>query len=132
MTKQIKVLSTEELVNQVDSVSELIVDATFKLIDGYYKNNPKLNRALLMSFVSKFIRVAVYRSITVKFPEGVKTPQQQYDFTAKNFAVMKCDLQNAVSDAFTAAMSAFQGKKMKDEYYCQVKIMPPVANKEPI
>lgn len=82
----------------------------------------------LQHFLAAFIGSFVYSNLGQTFPVNL-TEEEKLDMATKRFQIAKEEVQNAVAEGFRGAMYSFSGRDA--EYYCQVKLMPPVANKEP-
>jgi hypothetical protein len=111
-----------------DEFTTMITAETYKLLDAQTtRKGTKASRYVLAQFLSKFIGMAVYMSLT----EEVKgSKDQQFKLAKDNFADMKVKIQEAVSTGFSAAMMLFANKDI--EYYCRVTPVPPPANKRMI
>lgn len=115
--------------SSADQISQTLVNETFKLIDGQSKDPIKAHKMALM-FLARFAGVLLYRSLTEAAPEGCNTKEKILKFTMANFSATKLSVQEAVAAAFTGAMNTYSGQPI--EYFCQVKPVGPVLNKEPI
>jgi len=80
---------------------------------------------LYLKFLENYTAYLVFQTLKAK-------PQDDKDretFVLENFAALKIRAQDAVAFGFGNAMTAFT--KNNVDYYCQIKIVPPAANKEP-
>lgn len=85
-----------------------------------------VRHSLHVNFIARFIGAYVYQALMQK-PEKACGKEELLKFTKENFKASKQAVQDAVSAAFSGAMSAFSGKDI--EYYCQVKVVPEVKGK---
>lgn len=104
----------------------MLVNENFKLLDSQTKSRGggKAAKFVAMTFLARFIGIFIYRVLTDK-KEGTK--EEACKYAIDNLADAKSKLQDAVAAGFQGAMTTFAGKQI--EYYCQVKIVPPVISK---
>lgn len=109
-----------------------LVQSTFVMMEDTVKKSKgtPINLAeIQVNFLATYIGSLLYVALTEEPNKSVLKRADREEFTIDNFAYMKTKIQEAVAAAFTSAMRAHAGKEI--DYYCQVKAVPPVANKEP-
>lgn len=106
-----------------EAFTTLLCAATLKLLRSKDKDDK-----IVMAFIAKLTGHMLYEALT-DTPDGL-SKDEMIKITLARFASAKVGVQEAIAAAFTGAMNAYSGTEI--EYYCQVKALPPVANKEPI
>lgn len=116
-------VSFEDYANQF---SDLIVRETYNLIRAQNKEyGVDAVKYISTAVISKLISLILLDTLQEK-PAQKSTRQHAYDFTHKNFNIIKNQIQDSVASAFSGAMMSWAGKNV--EYYCQVKTVPEPTN----
>lgn len=112
-----------------DLAKKLVTEVNKYLDEAEVRHGADFSKDLLERFICTFIGFEVHKTLTDR-PDGKRlTKKEEFDFTSKNFADMKVLCQEAISGAFSIAMTNYSGQSV--EYYCQIKAVPPPINKEP-
>lgn len=120
------ILKYEDLADQISSV---LAHETIKLLKAQFPKESDY-RLITQIFLSKYTAQIVYETLSEAAPPDCTDLNKRYELTADKFKTVKASVQDAVSAAFSGAMRKFSGKEV--DYFCQIKTVPPVANKEPI
>lgn len=84
-------------------------------------------QALTHHFIKLYIGAIVFDALKSN-PDTVQPSSQDIlDHVMKQFGTSKADVQEAVSNAFQEAMSAFTGRTV--EYYCAIAPVPDMISK---
>lgn len=112
--------------NWVGEFSNFIAQESLKLVISIGK--PKnLISELSTKLVHYYIKALIKDSLTA-YEKMNLSRQDEYEFTAKNFADLKYQLQIEVASAFESAAKEFSGKTV--DYYCTISPVPDPINKE--
>lgn len=111
----------------VADYAKMISTETFKLINtlGHQKN---ASRLITTKFLQFFIEETLKDVLEEYKSRKDITVEQAYLFTKENLNDIKTNIQVEIAKGFEAAFSKFAKKDI--EYYCIIKPMPEVANKE--
>lgn len=114
--------AVELVVEEARKISSLCLTAVIKFekILG-----PKLAQDIYYHVVAGVVGAAAHSALT-KNTKLAKVKKKTYEETKNDFVEAKSKIQEAVSAGVTAAMKTFSGQNI--EYYCQIKVVPPVAN----
>lgn len=121
-------LEKKMLISFDDWIKDLAKE-NIKLIKLYSKiKDPAKVRKILTIFMKKYVEIVVLDALQ-ETPSGITfTKQELYNFTSKNFASVKYELQNDIAEGFSKALSKYSG--MHVDYYCQLIPTPEPINKE--
>ncbi len=95
--------------SEADFIAHMTLES-IKLLDGY---NYEMKYKFLLAIVNHMVFTALK---TV--PEKPCGKQELIDFTQKNFALTKHNIQTMVAGAFAQAMGLYAGRKM--DYTCTI------------
>lgn len=115
-----------DLNKDADALTSMLVVETCKMIDAQPES---VKTQIYFSFLAKFIGAIIYRSLKSQPDKHMPSQEEIYEYVSKNYSNAKTCAESAIAAAFTGAMSTFSAKEV--EYYCLIRPVPPVANKEP-
>ncbi len=95
---------------EADFVARMVLES-IKLLDSY-------NDELKFKFLLGVVNHIAFTSLT-QSPDAPCSREEMVEFTQRNFAVAKINVQNMVAGAFNQAMLLFSGKDM--HYGCIIK-----------
>lgn len=125
-----KTTKRELIVGQwMDSFTAYMAQETKKILDEQQRVNiTREPNAAFKSHLEHLVKGFVLKSLTKK-PVLRLSNEEHLKFVSDNFALMKTDIQDAIAKAFQDALGSYA--KAQVEYYCQIRTIPPIANKEP-
>lgn len=126
MKTKAKKTSNMVLDSWVEEFALHIANESIKLVEEIGK--PKGAEKQL---ASKFMQYYVEKMIVNAFKdvEGKKMNQiEVFELAKNNYLAVKQEIQEEVARGFERAFKNFLGQSV--EYYCQIKLVPEVANKE--
>lgn len=105
------------------------VNALMKFLNKHKKESgPDFALNLSYNILAAYIGAIVYQALDMK-PTEKLGQKEMLEFVQHNFLATKILVQNSVSSGMAGAVSSYAKQPM--EYYCTIKTVPPVANKEP-
>jgi len=127
MSKKLKKVTNEEW---LDEFSSFVGRETQKLLRGYAKSHDQTAEDLLARYLNHLIKNTLVDIVTKYEKESViRTQEELYELTYKDYKAFKFKLESEMADAFTQVMSKFSGKSL--DYYCEISLMPDPINTEP-
>lgn len=122
-----KPIATLDLNKWIDQMAILMAEMAFKVIDKQAGDKGvEVQKALSLAFVSRMVSATVRATLEHR-PDHIKTKKEMSDYNVNAFSEIKVATQEAVSLAFTDAMSAYAG--VLTDYYCAIKLVPPAPSK---
>lgn len=119
----------EDLNKLLDEISREITLDVLNAANKYSKfYGDEFANQLMTEFLARFVGAVVFKTLTDR-PKKKMGHNDLEEFCLNKFNDIKIRIQDANASAFQGAMNTYTGNKM--EYYCTIKLLPPVANKEP-
>lgn len=112
-----------------DTFSQHLIEVIFKcLLEEERERGVAFSQEIAITFLTRFLGGIIYNTLEHK-PMGFSKSngKEQYEYTSKQYAHMKHQIENAVAAGFQGAMTTYS--KMPVDFYCQVKTVPEPTNK---
>lgn len=106
-------------------LSKKLVNAVLSSIELNIGPNKKYTTEMSIHFLAAFVGALVHMALSDRGSGEIKGKELE-KYVIDNFAHVKHRVQEAVAAGFTGAMN--EHSKEEIEYYCQVKVVPPVVN----
>lgn len=118
------------LQNYKEQMSKHMVTEVLQFLEKQKQDHGiEVSKQLSISFLACVLGALIMQVLNEKPKKKGYTGTELYNFTSKNFATYKLEIQDAVAAGFQGAFNTFSGRTV--EYYCQVKPVSEPVNKRP-